>query len=455
MVMTLKSQRFVRDFGTSAVWILKMSKQGLHVNIFNFFLLSMLFIYPLRFGVHEYFVFLPLGGTVMLLTYTAINTRARFGINKIDCALIFLLFWSVYVVLFSLFNVGIEHSFKGFRIYVFPVLTYFLVRGLLHLGREAALKSIVKFMILSLSFILIYNLYLTVSITFLRQDNPVWFENMGRTENALAWGSRSPGIFGDPHSSGLISVLGGLIIIFNINKYSFIKWKFFKNIIKVFAFICILLSTYRTALIVGTVIFVLFNAYMATLKTKLVIFIGGLVFYLSVVYFLNIYDNETTKYIKIFILWWNNPERFKSALEFILFDGFRILELMNNQFSFTTIIGVGFLSTDNQYNLAEYFRTNDQGWINALQMFGLIGYGVFAYIVGFLLMLVIRVKNSDTFYLMSTCAIVIIVGLLSNMHSDVLKTHGIIQVFYTCLAISSYLYDRIRLNKLNQSDISR
>lgn len=435
--------------------IFRISKRNIHVNSFNLFILLMLFIYPLRFGTHEYFVFLPLVGTTLLLGYYAMNLGARFSLNKLDFALLCLLFWSVYVVLFSIFNVGIEHTFKGFRIYIFPVLTYFLVRGLLHLGRDTALESIVKCMIVSLFFVLIYNLYLTVTTTFLGQDVPGWFKNMDRMENVLGWGGRSPGIFGDPHSSGLISVMGGFFILLNIDRFSFIKWKSFKNIIKAVAFGCILLSTYRTALIVGLLSSVLFIAYATNMKTKVTVFLGALVCYLAAINLLSDnYDDEISLYVNLFIFWWKDPARFESAVNFILLDGLKILELMIDQFSLTTIIGVGFLSTDNHYNLAEYFRTNDQGWINSLQMFGLIGYAIFIYIMGFLIKLAVNVKNCDVIYLVWACVIVIMVGLVSNLHSDVLKTHGIIQVFYICLAILSYIYDRIkgRLPTLNFSD---
>ena len=125
--------------------IFKIAKLHIHIYLFNLFLFLMLFIYPLRFGVHNSFMLLPLLGTTVLLSYYAINSPNRFSLNKLDFALLLILFWSIYTVLFSIFNVGIEHAFKGFRIYIFPILTYFLVRYLLQMGGDIALKKIIKF----------------------------------------------------------------------------------------------------------------------------------------------------------------------------------------------------------------------------------------------------------------------------------------------------------------------
>jgi hypothetical protein len=424
--------------------IFKIKKLHIHIYLFNLFLFLMLFIYPLRFGVHNSFMFLPLLGTTVLLSSYVINLSVKFRLNKLDFALLLLFFWSMYAVLFSIFNVGVEHAFKGFRIYVFPVLTYFLVRGLLHVGRDIALDKIIKFMIISLFFVLVYNLYLTVSITFLQHDTPQWFKNMDRLVDG--WGSRSPGIFGDPHPSGLISVMAGIFILLNINHFAFFKGKFFKNAIKAIVIIGILLSTYRTSLIIGLLSYFLYFLYVTNIKLKIKGLLFTLACYLLIINFMSgDYGLKLNTYINIFIFWWKDPARFESAYNFIILDGFKILGLMYDQFSLTLITGVGFLSTDNDYNMVEYFRTNDQGWINSLQMFGLVGYAIFAYIVGFIIRLLIKVKGhrKDICDLLLACIVIVMTGFLSNMHSDVLKTHGLIQIFYTCLAIISYIYSSI------------
>jgi len=159
------------------------------------------------------------------------------------------------------------------------------------------------------------------------------------------------------------------------------------------------------------------------------------------------YDQVLNTYINIFIFWWTDFARLESAFRFIFLDGFELFRLIYNQFALNIVTGIGFLSTENHYNIAEYLRTNDQGWINYLQMFGLVGYIIFAYIIGFIIKSLIKISKyrKDLLHLTSACVIIVMVGVFSNLHSDILKTHGIIQVFYTCLAIISYNYDSVRV----------
>jgi hypothetical protein len=250
--------------------------------------------------------------------------------------------------------------------------------------------------------------------------------------------------------------MAGIFILLNINRFAFVQGKFFKNAIKAVIIIGIVLSTYRTALIIGLLSYFLYILYATNIKFKIKGLLFTLACYLLIMNFmLDDYGERLNLYINIFIFWWKDPARIESAFNFILLDGFKILGLMYDQFSLTLIVGVGFLSIDNHYNMVEYFRTNDQGWINSLQMFGLVGYAIFAYIVGFLIKFLIKVKSyrKDIFDLLSACVIIVMIGLLSNMHSDVLKTHGIIQIFYTCLAIISHIYSSIRVKtKKNYSE---
>lgn len=401
-----------------------------------------MFIYPLRFGKNENFLYLPLIGTIILVCFCFMNFRSKFRLNKLDLAILILFFWGIYIVAFSLVNIGFEQTFKGFRIYIFPILTYFIVRFLLHLSEEAALVSIVRALICSLLVVLFYNLYLTLSVTFWGYDYPDWFQKMDRMESAAYWGKRSCGVFGDPHASGLITVIGGAFILFNVDRFFIFKCKSIKILVKTFTVLCILLSTYRTALVVGFICLVFLSPYFLRLKTNLAMVFGGLIAYLLATYYSSfLVDDSIVSYLKLFTFWWTNSSGFDAASNYILFDSFRILNLMIDQCPLAPITGIGFFSSNDNYNLVQFFRTNDQGWMNLLQIFGLVGLAVMCYIVGFIMNLAMRMKGHDSIYLVLACNFVVLISILANSHSDVLKTHGIIQVFFCCLAILSYIHD--------------
>ena len=400
------------------------------------FLLSILlcvYYFPIRFGLHDYFMVTPMIG-LFLFVFFLIKCNFSYKLNSFDFIVLVFLIIVIKSFFVSSINGSIVDAIKGFRIYGVPIFYYFLLRMILRRNIYFAL-TIDKFIFYLLLSVLCINLYMSVDHTLFMNTTPSWYISTGRgTEH---YGNRSPGILADPHSSGLLSVCAVLYILTSYKL--FLKTKVLQYITIVLCMLAYFFATYRTAIVSGVLAYILLFIAKGKISrvtlSHAIITLPLLLLLLFLFVSLIIYPNfpHMENYLNVFFFWITDTEKLLSASDHTIFSSISLISQDLLYSPIEALVGTGFPSSENSI---VKLNTNDQGYMDIMNGIGFLGvlsllsipYVAFAKLRPKLL------KYYKREYVVPYCLIVLTI-IISTAHSPMYMYHGITHVYYLSLAI--------------------
>ena len=399
-------------------------------SIFQLSFLLCLFYFPIRFGVHDYFMVTPLLGFCIFVVLLIIF-KFTYKITAFDLLLIIFVVMVIKSFVITLLNGPFLDAMKGLRHFGFPVFYYFSLKLILQKNHNY-IFIFEKLLFFSLLLVLTINLYMSFDYTFLRNELPIWYLKMER--NIWNAGMRSPGILADPHSSGLLSVCAALYILSSLK---ILKTFIFRYCVVITAMFGFIFATYRTAVIAGLIslliIFIVYRKKYLSINNKIIIPIMISLLLLSFFIFVLLPEyTHLNNYLSVFIFWIIDPVHLISAADYTIYDTLSLnYEYFINS-PLQAIIGI-FPSSE---NIIIDLSTNDQGYYDLMLRLGLIGVlsllvvPLWAIFMFRSRLLKYYSKEHYVPYLLITLTIVI-----SNGHTPLFAVHGITHIYYISLAI--------------------
>jgi hypothetical protein len=416
-------------------------KNKLIESIFKLSVLLCLFYFPIRFGVHDYFMVTPLLGSCIFAVLLIIS-NFNYKITAFDLLLIIFTVIVIKSFVITLLDAPFVDAMKGLRHFGFPVFYYFSLKLILQKNHNY-IFIFEKFLFFSLLLVLTINLYMSIDYTFLRNELPIWYLVMQRNiENA---GMRSPGLLADPHSSGLLSVCAALYILSNLK---IIKTSILRYPVVITAMFGFIFATYRTAVFASLlsllIIFVIYRKKYLSINIKTIIpaMIGLLLLLFFIFEFFPKYT-YLNNYLSVFTFWITDPVHLNSAAMYTIYDTLVMTYEYFINYPLQAIVGVGFPSSEN--NIL-YLSTNDQGYYDIMLRIGIIGaLSLLAIPLWVIFMFRSRLlayypKEHYIPYLLITLTI-----FISSAHSPMYTYHGITHIYYISLAILAARWESAKM----------
>lgn len=415
-------------------------KSDLAIQHLIFFTMIFLCVYyfMMRFMVHDIFKTGPVVSGLLGL-YFLYKYYHSFKFVLLDVYVFFFFLVCLYLFVFSVFNVGIEDSVNWFRIYVIPIVFYYSAKFLI-VSRHEGYRSVSFIVFILLLSGGVYNTYQVIQYTFFSGLLPDWFISMNR--NIEGWGGRAPGILAYPHASGLLSVMAFLYCYIYATTF---RKKLIGASVKIICILMYLLSTSRTSVLAGFMVFCMILLVFMRSEIKIFVVTVSVSFSLFLILLSFVEMNSSLIiYFEVFFHWMASEDSVTSAVNYSIYESYdMLLQLIKNNAP-AAILGIGAGAVSDHYNYIEFLKTNDQGYISLVQSMGMFGVLLIAAAIMASLRITYinrRMVVKEQPEVLGYMSIVLVV-LLTCIHTPLYAYNGISQLFYVSLAVPSALFSR-------------